>query len=234
MDLPQVVSREKWLTSRTELLDREKELSRLRDAVAAERRSLPMVRIEQDYVFEGPQGSVGLVDLFEGRRQLIVYHFMWRSADDDGCPSCSCLADSIGHLAHLHACDTSLALVSRAPLASIERFRERMGWTVPWYSSLASQFNYDFHATQDENVAPVEYNYLDKAALERAGLTVFLAGDAHAASVFLRDGDEVFHTYSTYARGLDLMVGTYNYLDLTPLGRQRHISQFAHHDRYPN
>jgi predicted dithiol-disulfide oxidoreductase (DUF899 family) len=231
MDLPQVAPRAEWLSARLELLESEKELTRLRDVVAAQRRSLPMVELEKKYVFEGPDGTVSLLDLFEERRQLIVYHFMW-PGEHEGCTSCSCLVDNIGHLSHLHSCDTSLALVSRAPLARLLAFQERMGWTVPWFSSLDSDFNYDFHATQDEAVAPVEYNYMDGAALDAKGQSYFKSGDAHGASVFVRDGDRVFHTYSSYGRGMDLMVGTFNYLDLTPLGRQKHISQFSHHDRY--
>lgn len=150
----------------------------------------------------------------------------------------------MGHLAHLHARDTSLVLVSRAPLGKIEPFRRRMGWTIPWYSSFGSGFNYDFHVTMDEAVAPVEYNYRTKAELARRGETYFTQGESHGLSVFLRDGDRVFHTYSTYARGADLLAGTYNYLDLTPMGRQedweeppgRSNSSFLawvrHHDRY--
>jgi uncharacterized protein (TIGR02246 family) len=139
---------------------------------------------------------------------------------DAGCPSCSFLTDNIGHLAHLHARKTTLVLVSRAPLAKIETYRKRMGWTVPWYSSFGSDFNYDFHVTLDEAVAPVEYNYTDKAALVSKGESYFTQGESHGLSVFLRDGGSIFHTYSTYARGTDLLVGTYNYLDMTALGRQ--------------
>jgi Uncharacterized protein conserved in bacteria len=179
-----------------------------------------MVEIDKEYVFEGPDGKASLLDLFEGRRQLIVYHFMFDPSWDEGCPSCSLLVDNIGHLAHLHARDTSLAVVSRAPLAKIEAFKARLGWSIPWCSSFVNDFNYDFHVTVDEAVAPVEYNYRDKAALEQAGETWFLEGEQPGVSVFLRDADRVFHTYSTYARGGDLLLGTYNYLDLTPLGRQ--------------
>lgn len=231
MNDPRVVSREEWLVARKELLVREKESTSLRDEIAAQRRDLPMVKLDKEYVFDGPDGKATLADLFDGRRQLIVYHFMWPGGDS-GCSSCSCLVDNVGDLSHLHGCDTSLVLVSRAPLDVLAPFKARMGWTVPWYSSAGSDFNYDFHATQDEEVAPVEYNYKDKETLERRGLNFYVRGDAHGASVFLRGGDDVFHTYSTYERGLDLMVGTFNYLDLTPLGRQKHISQFAHHDRY--
>lgn len=234
MDLPQVVSRDEWLDNRLELLAREKELTLLREAVAVQRRALPMVEVDKEYVFDSPAGEVRLVDLFEGRRQLIIYHFMWPGGDasDTGCSSCSCLTDNIGHLSHLHGCDTTLALVSRAPLARLLAFQKRMGWTVPWYSSHGNDFNFDFQATQDASVRPVRYNWRDKATLEATGQGHMAHGDSHGASVFLRDGDRVFHTYSTYARGLDFMVGTYSYLDLTPLGRTRHISEFAHHDRY--
>jgi uncharacterized protein (TIGR02246 family) len=206
--------------ARKELLTREKELTHHRDALNAERRKLPMVRIEKEYVFEGPNGPARLLDLFEGRRQLVIYHFMFDPDWDAGCPSCSFLVDNVGHLAHLHARKTSLVLVSRAPLTRIEPFKKRMGWTVPWYSSFGSDFNYDFHVTLDETVAPVEYNYRDKAVLVQKGESYFTQGESHGLSVFLRDGDSVFHTYSTYARGTDLLAGTYNYLDLTPLGRQ--------------
>jgi predicted dithiol-disulfide oxidoreductase (DUF899 family) len=215
-----VVSREAWLATRKEFLSKEKALTRERDALNAERRRLPMVRIDKDYVFDGPAGTARLLDLFEGRRQLIVYHFMFDPGLAEGCPHCSFLVDNIGHLAHLHARDTSLVLVSRAPLAKIEPFKKRMGWMFPWYSSFGSDFNYDFHVTVDESVAPIEYNYQDKAILEQKGETYHLSGEQHGVSIFLRDGNRVYHTYSTYGRGTDLFVGTYNYLDLTPLGRQ--------------
>jgi predicted dithiol-disulfide oxidoreductase (DUF899 family) len=238
MDSPRVVSRDEWLAARTDLLAQEKEASRAKDALDARRRALPMVEVDKKYVFAGPDGAAGLLDLFDGRRQLIVYNFMWRGAasgfpaEDQGCPTCSFLADGIGDLSHLHACDTTLVLVSRAPLASIERFRQRMGWAVPWYSSLGSDFNYDFHVSFDEDAAPLEYNYKDKAALERDMPYIRSGGDAHGVSVFLRDGDRVFHTYSAYSRGVDSLLATYNYLDLTPLGRQKHVSEFLYHDRY--
>ncbi len=217
---PNIVSRDEWLVARKELLAKEKKLTRQRDTLNAERRHLPMVRIEKDYVFEGPDGKASLFDLFEGRRQLIVYHFMFDPTWDEGCPNCSFLVDNVGHLAHLHARKTSLALVSRAALAKIEPYKKRMGWTVPWYSSFGSDFNYDFQVTLDEAVAPVEYNYRDKAELVQRGESYFTQGESHGLSVFLRDGGSIFHTYSSYARGTDLLVGTYNYLDLTPLGRQ--------------
>ena len=220
----------------------EKELTRQRDALNAERRRLPMVEIEKDYLFEGKDGKASLLDLFEGRGQLLVYHFMWLWDEGQGCPSCSFLVDNIGHLAHLHARDTSLAVVSRAPLATSEPFRERMGWDVPWYSSFGSDFNYDFHVTIDQSVAPVEYNYKDLEALG-PGWEGW-SGEQPGISAFLRHGDRVFHTYSSYARGGDLLIGTYNWLDLTARGRQedweqppgRSDSPFMHwldyHDRY--
>ena len=142
------------------------------------------------------------------------------------------MADNIGHLSHLHACDTTLVLVSRAPLASIERFQKRMGWVVPWYSSYGGDFNYDFHVSLDENIAPVEYNYLDEAELEKKMPFIRSGRDAHGVSVVLRDGDRVFHTYSAYARGVDPLIGTYAYLDLTPLGRQKYVVEFPYHDTY--
>ena len=178
MSLPEVVSRPDWLARRRLLLDREKELTRQRNAVNAERRQLPMVRIDKDYVFEGAEGKVSLPDLFEGRSQLIVYHLMWRWDLDAGCPSCSFLVDSIGHLAHLHAARTTLAVVSRGPWEKLSAFRARMGWAVPFYSSHGSDFNYDFHVTLDESIAPVEYNYRTKAELTAAGAALGHRGGA--------------------------------------------------------
>jgi predicted dithiol-disulfide oxidoreductase (DUF899 family) len=198
-NLPQVVSRGEWQAAREELLAKEKEATRARDALAAKRRRLPMVRIEKDYVFEGPEGKASLLDLFDGRRQLIIYHFMfapgvhgWPSA---GCDGCSLFVDNIGHVAHLHARDTSLVLVSRAPLANIEPYKERMGWSVPWFSSFGSDFNSDFGVTTDE-------------------------GETFGLSVFLRDGDRVFRTYYTDGRGVEALGSNWTFLDLTPLGRQ--------------
>lgn len=228
-----IVSRDEWLSSRKELLRQEKELTRLRDKVNELRRQLPAVAVEKDYTFAGPAGPVRLVDLFEGRRQLVVYHFMFEPGWTEGCTGCSLLVDNLGHLAHLNAADTTLAVVSRAPLPSLLPFKERMGWTFPWYSSHGSDFNYDFHVTNDAAVAPVEYNYKDAATLEREGLGDFAQGDRQGLSVFVRDGqDRVLHTYSTYGRGLDHLLNTYNYLDLTPLGRQRYVNEFPHHDTY--
>jgi predicted dithiol-disulfide oxidoreductase (DUF899 family) len=219
MNLPQVVSRGEWLAARKELLAKEKEATRARDALRAERQALPMVEIEKEYTFEGPEGPATLLDLFEGRRQLIVQHFMFDPSWDDGCPSCTYALDDLGHLPHLHEKDTSFAVVSRAPLTKIESYKQRRGWTVPWYSSFGSDFNYDFHVTLDEAVAPVQYNYRDRSELEEVG-TPWYEGEQPGFSVFLRDGDRVFHTYSTFARGVELLVSTVQHLDLTPLGRQ--------------
>jgi predicted dithiol-disulfide oxidoreductase (DUF899 family) len=238
MDIPRVVSEKDWLSARKDLLTKEKEVTRAKDAVDAARGALPVTEVTKDYTFTGPGGQVSLPDLFEGRRQLATYHFMWRHAEsgfpgeDQGCPTCSFLVDSVGGLAHLHACDTTLALVSRAPIASIERFRERMGWAVPWYSSDGSDFNYDFHVSFDENIAPLEYNYKDKEILAREAPYIRSGTDGPGVSVFLREGDRVFHTYSAYERGLDVLLGTYRWLELTPLGRQRHVTEFPYHDTY--
>jgi predicted dithiol-disulfide oxidoreductase (DUF899 family) len=238
MDIPQAVSAQEWRAARQDLLDREKEVTRAKDAVDAARRELPVTEVTKDYTFTGPGEQVSVAGLFGGRRQLITYHFMWRHAqsgfpgEDQGCPTCSFLADSIGHLSHLHACDTTLVLVSRAPITSIERFKQRMGWAVPWYSSYGSDFNYDFHASFDEGKAPLEYNYKDKETLAREAPYIRSGADGPGVSVFLRDGDRVFHTYSAYERGLDSLLGTYRWLELTPLGRQRHVIEFPYHDTY--
>jgi predicted dithiol-disulfide oxidoreductase (DUF899 family) len=214
-NLPQVVSRDEWLAARKELLAREKELTRARDVLNAERRRLPMVRIEKEYVFEGPDGEATLLDLFDGRRQLIVGHFMFDPSWDEGCSSCSAGADEIsnGLLKHLHTRDTTFVYVSRAPLAKIEEYRASKGWTFPWYSSYGSDFNYDFHVTLDESVVPVEYNYRTSVEGEQPF-------EAPGRSCFLREGDSVFHTYSVYARGLETVGGSYYFLDETALGRQ--------------
>jgi predicted dithiol-disulfide oxidoreductase (DUF899 family) len=213
MTLPQVVSQEEWLAARKALLAKEKELTRARDALVAERRRLPMVEITKPYVFNG---ELSLLDLFEDRLQLILGHFMFDPRWDDGCASCSAGADEVstGLLEHLHTRDTTLAYVSRAPLAKIEDYKARKGWTFPWYSSFGSDFNYDFNVTLDESVAPLEYNFrpLDvdwEQPVEMPG-----------TSCFLREGDRVFRTYSSFARGAEQTGGSYYFLDLTALGRQ--------------
>jgi predicted dithiol-disulfide oxidoreductase (DUF899 family) len=231
MSLPDVVSREEWLAAREGLLAKEKELTRARDALNAERRRLGMVKIDKDYVFEGPQGRVGLLDLFEGRRQLIVQHFMFDPRWEDGCPSCSWAADEIseGRLRHLRDGDTAFAAVSRAPLAKIEDYKARKGWSFPWYSSYDSDFNYDFQVTVDESVAPAVYNYKSKAEHEKAGTSYYFEGDQPLEqpgySCFLRDGDTIFHTYSTYGRGTEAVGGSHYFLDLTALGRQQEFER---------
>ena len=238
MDNPRVVSAGEWRAARTELLAREKEATHAKDAADAARQDLPVTEVTKGYEFTGPGGRRSLAELFDGRRQLITYHFMWRHADsgfpgeDQGCPTCSFLVDSIGDLTHLRACDTTLVLVSRAPIASIERFKERMGWQVPWYSSYGSDYNYDFHVSFDEDKAPLEYNYKDKETLEREAPYIRSGADGPGVSVFLREADRVFHTYSAYERGLDTLLGTYRWLDLTPLGRQQHVTGFPYRDTY--
>ncbi|MFI8892990.1 DUF899 domain-containing protein [Streptomyces paradoxus] len=199
MSLPEIVSRREWRAARAELLLKEKAATRARDALSAERRGLPMVEVGEEYVFEGGDGKATLLDLFEGRRQLIVYHFMFAPEWDAGCRSCSAFLDQIGHLAHLRARDTSFAAVSRAPYPRILPFKARMGWTLPWYSSHACDFNRDFEVTLER----------EGELVERPGL-----------SCFLRERDRVFHTYSTYERGLDGLGSTTSLLDLTALGRQ--------------
>ncbi|HWG61584.1 MAG TPA: DUF899 domain-containing protein [Streptosporangiaceae bacterium] len=231
MSLPQVVSPTEWLAARTELLGAEEQAASALAAATAQRRAMPAVRVEKEYVFDGPAGKASLLDLFEGRRQLIVQHFMFDPAWDQGCPLCSYQADGVGYLAHLHACDTTFAAVSRAPMSKIEPFRQRMGWAFPWYSSLGTHFNYDFHVTADEAVAPIEYNYRTEQELVDIGQGFFGGpGEKGGVSVFVRDGGTVLHTTSNYGFGTDLLSGTDAYLDLTPLGRQD--ADVRHHDKY--
>jgi predicted dithiol-disulfide oxidoreductase (DUF899 family) len=222
--LPKIVSHAEWLAARKALLARVKESTRLRDAIAAQRRRLPMVKIEKPYVFEGPQGRVSFVDLFEGRRQLYVHHFMWNSETETHCPGCTAAADVTFNskiFAHLHKNDVSFAAISRAPLAKITPYKMKYGWDFPWYSSEGTTFNHDFHITLDEAIAPIEYNYRDKAELMAKGDTdESLTGDRTGASVFLRHGHDVYHTYSAYARGLDHLFPPVHFLEMTPYGRQ--------------
>jgi len=224
MTMPEIVSSERWLAARTELLAREKELTRARDALNADRRRLPMVKVEKDYVLEGPHGHVGLRDLFGNARQLIVQHFMYDPSWDAGCPSCSAGLDemSTGLLDHLGARETAFAVVARAPFAALDAYRRQRGWTTPLHSSFGSDFNYDFHVSLDESVTPVVFNYRDAAQLHEAGLGWATEGatEQPGVSCFLRDGDTVFHTYSTFARGTEALGGAYPVLDLTALGRQ--------------
>jgi len=221
---PNVVDRSEWLAARKKLLVREREVTHLRDAVNADRRRMPMVKVEKDYVFEGPTGEVRLLDMFENRPQLYIHHFMWIDSIDAGCPSCTAAADltfTERDRALLHAKGVTFACVSRAPYASIARYRDEHGWTFPWYSSRDNDFSYDYHVTLDPQRAPIEYNYRSLDELHEAGFSDDeLRGDFPGASVFLRRDDDVFHTYSAYARGLDHSAPGYPFLDLTPYGRQ--------------
>jgi len=228
-----VVSRDEWVSARRELLGREKESTRLRDQLSAERRSLPWVKIEKPYLFDGPDGRETLADLFAGRSQLVIYHFMFGPEWQEGCPSCSFVSDHIdGTLAHLAARDVTMVMVSRAPLAKILAFRQRMGWRVKWVSSSGSDFNRDFQVsfTKEEMAqGKVDYNYT---------LQEFPSEEAPGISVFYKDSrGSVFHTYSTYGRGVEPLVGTYMILDLVPKGRDEDHLGFTmewvrHHDRY--
>lgn len=221
---PEVVSREAWLAARKALLAREKQATRLRDEVNAARRRLPMVAVEKDYLFEGAAGKVRLLDLFEGRRILYVHHFMWIDATDRGCPSCSSAADSIfteGVRSLLRERGVTFACISRAPYEKLARYRAERGWTFPWYSSHGSDFHLDYQTTLDRERAPVVYNYRTHGELLESGMPdALLRGDFPGASVFMRRGEQVFHTYSAYARGLDHLAPAYGMLDLTPYGRQ--------------
>jgi predicted dithiol-disulfide oxidoreductase (DUF899 family) len=203
MDLPPVVSETEWQAARDALLAKEKDATRARDALAAERRRLPRVLIQENYAFDGPGGKVTLPDLFEGRRQLLLYHFMFGPNQEVGCDGCSMFVDQIGHLAHLHARDTSFVLVSRAPIEKVAAYKERMGWAIPWVSSFGSDFNVDF------GVGP-----------ETPQAGVYQDGESFGLSVFLRDGDGVFRTYFTTHRGVEALGSVWSFLDLTPLGRQ--------------
>jgi predicted dithiol-disulfide oxidoreductase (DUF899 family) len=228
-----VVSRERWVNERKTLLAREKELTQLHDQIARERRALPWLRVEKDYVFDTPEGKRSLADLFEGRRQLVVQHFMFTPGKEQGCRSCSYMADHTdGALVHLAQRDVTLVAVSRAPLADIERFRQRMGWQFKWASSGEGDFNYDFDVSftpEEMAKGEVYYNYRKQ---------FFPHPDAPGISVFYKDdAGEVYHTYSTYGRGVEVMMHTYNFLDLTPLGRQEKgladtMEWVRHHDRY--
>jgi predicted dithiol-disulfide oxidoreductase (DUF899 family) len=230
---PRVVSEAEWLAARRELLAKEKGFSRQRDALSAERRELPWVRVDKQYVFDAPGGKETLADLFGGRSQLIVYHFMFGPDWKEGCPSCSLISDHFdGSVTHLAQRDVALVAVSRAPLPQIEAFKQRMGWRFKWVSSYGSDFNHDYQVSftpEELAQSEVSYNY------ER---TKFSSDEAPGASVFYRDGTgAIFHTYSTYARGLDILIGAYNLLDLVPKGRDEEglphsMAWVRHHDRY--
>lgn len=218
--MPKIASREEWLEQRKALLREEKELTKHKDRVNAMRRRLPMVKLEKDYQFDTPEGKKRLRDLFGDKRQLIVYHFMFGPDWEKGCPGCTGYVDELGDLSLLDRRDTAFWLVSRAPLEKLEAYRKEKGWKVKWASSFGSDFNYDFHVTLDEKVAPIEYNYKTKEEIEATGIPYFAEGEEHGTSVFFRDGDDVYHTYSNYARGTEGTSDTYGLLDLTPYGRQ--------------
>lgn len=230
---PKVVSESEWLAARKEFLAKEKEFTHLRDELSRQRRALPWTRVEKQYVFEGPGGKVTLAQLFENRSQLVVYHFMLGPGWKEGCPSCSFLADHYdGATIHLANRDVTFAVISHAPFNEIEAFKKRMGWRFKWVSSFGSDFNYDYHVSftpDDRTKGKVDYNYetIDFPIEEMPGL-----------SVFAKDGSgSVYHTYSAFARGLDILVGAYNILDFVPKGRDEDGLAFTmawvrHHDKY--
>lgn len=227
------VSHAEWLTARKEFLAKEKEFTRLRDELSRERRALPWEKVEKRYEFDSAKGKVTLADLLAGRGQLVIYHFMLAPGWEEGCKSCSYLADHFdGATIHLANRDTTLVVISHAPLAEIEAFKKRMGWKFQWVSSFGSDFNFDYHVSfkpEDKVIGKIAYNY------ETAD---FYNEEMPGVSVFAKDAvGEVFHTYSSYARGLDILVGTYNFLDLVPKGRDEDSLAFSmswvrHHDRY--
>jgi predicted dithiol-disulfide oxidoreductase (DUF899 family) len=233
VERPKVVSQAEWLAARKEFLAKEKEFTRLRDELSRQRRELPWEKVEKQYVFEGPSGKVTLADLFNGRSQLIVYHFMFGPGWSAGCPSCSFMADHFdGPAIHLANRDVTLAAISRAPIAEIEAFKKRMGWRFHWVSSYGSDFNYDYHVSftpEEQAKGKVNYNY---------DLTEFPSEEGPGLSVFSKDANgDIFHSYSSYARGLDHLVGAYNFLDLAPKGRDEDGLAFTmawvrHHDKY--
>lgn len=219
-EAPAIVSADVWQRAHERFLKKEKAATRARDALAAERRRLPWLRIEKPYTFTGPEGRATFTDLFAGRRQLLLYHFMFAPGDEEGCVGCSMFVDNLGHLAHLHERDTSLVLVSRAPLPELRRFQRRMGWQVPWFSSYGTDFNTDFGVTDGDD-------------------------ESFALSAFIREGDEIYRTYYTDGRGIEAVGTVWSLLDLTPLGRQEDWENsppgtpqtppfrwWRHHDRY--
>lgn len=239
----QIVTPSEYRASRLDLLAKEKELTKARDALAKERRSLPIVEVTKPYTFtrlnaDGVEETVTLSDLFEGRRQLAIYHFMLDPPSEPGCSMCSAVGDSIAPVEHLHNRSTSLVVVSRAPIDKITAYKKRMGWKFPWVSSAGSDFNYDFRATQDESVKPVEYNFASKEELDKKGQTFFTKGEQPGSSCFVRGGDgigvegKVYHTYSAYSRGGEPAINTFHWLDMTLLGRQDDKYNFSRKDEY--
>jgi len=232
MNHPEIVSETEWLVARKDLLAREKEFTRQRDALSAARRQLPMVKIDKEYVFDGPKGKETLADLFDGRSQLIVYHFMFGPDWEEGCKSCSYLADHFdGATWHLPHRDVTFVVVSRAPLSEFEPYKKRMGWRFKWVSSHDSDFNFDYHVSftkEEEKKNKVYYNY---------AVGEFISDELPGLSVFYKDANgDIFHSYSTYARGLDILVGAYNFLDLAPKGRRENpestMDWVRRHDQY--
>jgi len=225
MSLPRIATRDEWLKARKELLRAEKEMTEQRDQLSTQRRNLPMVEIAKDYKFEGPDGVVSLRDMFEGRRQLMIYHFMFAPEWEEGCPSCTAGTHEMspGLMDHLHTRDTTYAMVSRAPLQKLENWKAQHGWQVPWYSSFGTDFNYDFGVTIDESRGADTYNFRSKDEFEAIGDSFFDSEqpfEMPGLSCFLQEDGTVYHTYSQYARGLESTGGSYYFLDLTALGRQ--------------
>ncbi|GAC1701422.1 MAG: thioredoxin family protein [Candidatus Acidiferrum sp.] len=230
---PKVVSQAEWLAARMELLGKEKQFSRLRDELSRQRRELPWEKVEKQYSFEGVNGKQTLADLFGGKSQLLVYHFMFGPGWKEGCPSCSFLSDHIdGSLAHLAARDVSLAVVSRAPLAQIEPFKKRMGWRFNWVSSNSTDFNSDYHVSFTPNEVASGQMYYNYA------IQMFPSEEGPGMSAFFKDAaGNIFHTYSAFGRGLDLLIGAYNWLDLAAKGRDEDalphtMAWVRHHDKY--
>jgi len=230
---PKIVSRNEWLIARKRLLNREKQLTHERDAIAAERRGLPWVKVDEPYFFDSPSGKKTLAELFEGKSQLIVYHFMFGPDWQEGCPSCSFISDhSDATLPHLAQRDVAFVAISRAPLAKIEAFKKRMGWRFNWVSSYSNDFNHDYGVsfTKEELTRNDIYNF---------GTSGHPSEEAPGFSVFVKNGNDVFRTYSTYGRGVEIGMHTYTYLDLVPKGRDEEGLYFPmawvrHHDRYEN
>ncbi|HEY3780032.1 MAG TPA: DUF899 domain-containing protein [Fimbriimonadaceae bacterium] len=211
---PPIASREEWRKVRLQILEHEKELTRQKDKVSAERRRLPMVPIDKDYSFEGPEGKVSLVDLFQGLPQLIVYHFMFDPEWEDGCPGCTSFVNAQGKDTELKERSTRFILISRAPLPKLQKYAAKMGWDMPWYSSFGSDFNYDFNATHDRSHAGSEFLYIDHSNGEKKGT------EEHGLSVFFLLDGKAYHVYSTFARGVENLTDSYALLDVTPYGRQ--------------
>jgi len=230
---PKTVSHQEWIEARKQFLTKEREFTHLRDELSRQRRELPRERVEKSYVFEGPRGKETLADLFDNRGQLIVYHFMFGPGWSEGCPSCSYLSDHFdGMTIHLAHRDVTLAVVSRAPYAELAAYKKRMGWRFHWVSSFGSDFNYDYNVSQTEQEkasGKANYNYT---------IAAFPSDERPGASVFSKDTNgDIYHTYSTYARGLDILVGTYNFLDLAPKGRDEQglkhsMAWVRRHDKY--